>query len=236
MSLTPPPAPPAESAPIPSRRLDNQETFDTKTDAYMGWLSGFRNWLATFSGWLATFVTELNSALAQIPAAVDEATSAAQTAAAASNFRGAWVDLAGSLTMPASVLHDGQYWAMLNDLADVEASVPGIDTANWAPIIDLKDSVVPATGGVMDCLLGDYFTLTVDGNVALSFANTPAKAYSCVLEILHISGTITVPQTAVWANAKIPEFVTGRRHLMFFHRAHTGSGGWIMSALEGSAQ
>lgn len=235
MSLTPPPAPPAASAPIPSRRLDDQETFDTKTDAYMGWLAGFRNWLATFAVWLATFVAELNSALAQIPAAVNEANSAAQAALAASNFKGAWSSLAGALARPASVLHDGQYWMLLNDLLDVAASQPGVDTANWAPMIDLKDAAVPATGGVMDCSKGDTFTLTVNGNVALSFVNVPPRAYDPVLEILHISGTITIPAGAVWANGKVPEFLTGRRHLLFFHRAHTGSGGWIMSALEGSA-
>lgn len=168
-------------------------------------------------------------------AGAESASNAAAVAMAGNHFKGAWSSLAGALNRPASVIHNGQYWMLLNDLLDVAASEPGVDTANWAPMIDLKDAAVPATGGVMDCSKGDTFTLTVNGNVALSFVNVPTRAYDPVLEILHISGTITIPAGAVWANGKVPEFLTGRRHLLFFHRAHTGSGGWIMSALEGSA-
>lgn len=164
-----------------------------------------------------------------------QAADAAAVALASSNFKGDWSGLTGALLRPASVRHNSQYWLLLQDLADVAASQPGVDAASWGELVDLKDGVIPATGGVMNCLLGDYFTLTVAGNVTLSFTNTPTKAYSCVLEILHTSGAITIPAGAVWANGKVPEFVTGRRHLLFFHRAHTGSGGWIMSALEGSA-
>ena len=166
----------------------------------------------------------------------ESASDAMAAALASSNFKGEWSGLTGAIIRPASVRHTSQYWLLLQDLADVSASQPGVDAASWGELVDLKDGVIPATGGVMNCLLGDYFTLTVDGSVTLSFTNTPTKAYSCVLEILHNSGAIAVPSNCVWANGKVPEFVTGKRHLLYFQRAHTGSGGWIMSALEGSAQ
>ena len=186
----------------------------------------------------ATAYANAQEAATQAASAVGasaQAVGAADAAVASSNFKGAWSALTGALSMPASVLHSGQYWLLLQPLLDVAASEPGLDAASWSPLVDLRDNVVPATGGSMDCAAGDYFTITVAGAVTLSFANVPSKAYSCVLEIEHTSGAITVPSGAVWANGKVPEFVTGRRHLLFFHRAHTGSGGWIMSALEGSA-
>lgn len=179
-------------------------------------------------------VSAQESAVAAVQAK-DDAVDATGAALAASNFKGAWSGLTGQLLRPASVLHNSQYWMLLQDLVEVAAYEPGVDAA-WSALVDLKDGVIPATGGVMDCSLGDYFTLTVAGNVSLSFVNTPSRAYSCVLEIMHNSGLITVPANCVWANGKVPEFVTGKRHLLYFNRAHTGSGGWIMSALEGSAQ
>jgi len=46
---------------------------------------------------------------------------------AAFNFLGLWVDQAGALAVPASVYHDDKQWQLLEDLADVTASEPGVD-------------------------------------------------------------------------------------------------------------
>lgn len=63
--------------------------------------------------------------------------SASQTYAAqsgaASNFKGAWVSMTGALAMPASVLHDNKYWALLAPLANVTTETPGA-SASWALI------------------------------------------------------------------------------------------------------
>lgn len=45
-------------------------------------------------------------------------------------FKGKWSDLTGALTTPASVYHDGYYYHLLNNLADVTASEPGV-TVDW---------------------------------------------------------------------------------------------------------
>jgi len=66
------------------------------------------------------------------------AADASKTAAAASevntaalaNFKGAWSALTGALNKPASVFHNGAFWALLNNLADVTTSQPGV-TADW---------------------------------------------------------------------------------------------------------
>jgi hypothetical protein len=55
---------------------------------------------------------------------------AAQAAYINANFKGAWSGLVGALIMPAMVSHAGERWNLLNDLADVTASEPGV-SADW---------------------------------------------------------------------------------------------------------
>ena len=85
MNFTPPPDAPAEAAPIPSRRLDSQEQFDAKSDAYMVWLAGFRTWLATFRGWCVSFLSEIGLAVQQVEDSKAVAQFAANAAAASAS-------------------------------------------------------------------------------------------------------------------------------------------------------
>ena len=74
------------------------------------------------------------SAAASEAAALASKNSAANSeasAAASANFKGAWSSLTGPLNKPATVLHNGDYWELLNDLSDVTTSQPGI-SADWA--------------------------------------------------------------------------------------------------------
>lgn len=48
------------------------------------------------------------------------------------NFKGAWSGLTGALNKPATVSHSGSRWNLLNNLADVTASTPGV-SADWEP-------------------------------------------------------------------------------------------------------
>ena len=233
--MTSPVTPPATPV-VPLYPPLGSATFNADAYAYGTAMPGVVDGINDLVGNAFTNATSAHESALNAQQANESASDAMAAALASSNFTGEWSGLTGALIRPASVRHSSQYWMLLKDLADVAASEPGVDAASWGALVDLKDGVIPATGGVMNCLLGDYFTLTVDGSVTLSFTNTPTKAYACVLEILHNSGAITVPANCVWANGKVPEFVTGKRHLLYFQRAHTGSGGWIMSALEGSAQ
>ncbi|MGX5664185.1 hypothetical protein [Diaphorobacter nitroreducens] len=104
----------------------------------------------------------------------------------------------------------------------------------WRRVALHSDAVV-ATTGPMDCNAGNYFTITVGAATALSFTNVPAGAYACVLEVSHTAGTITLPAGAVWAGGSAPTLQTGKRHLFYFQKSSTGSGGWIVSALANSA-
>jgi len=97
-----------------------------------------------FLGALPTFTTEANALAADVnadeisanAAAVSATASAASASAseanisALANFKGDWSSLTGALNKPASVFHNGAYWALLNNLANVTTSQPGV-SADW---------------------------------------------------------------------------------------------------------
>lgn len=67
-----------------------------------------------------------------LSAAISEGNAAASEAAAqaASNFKGLWSSLTGALNKPATVSHNGAFWVLVNNLANVALSEPGV-TADW---------------------------------------------------------------------------------------------------------
>lgn len=250
--------------------------------------------------------------------AANSATMAAASTASAQTitaFKGRWDSLTGALAMPATVLENGAYWLLLQDLPDVTAVRPGTNAAIWTPqilearalgAVDLNTVVnsgdytaggaltnappgvtsalinvtragdvavqllhdtgagaswvrmasalttapawtawsrisqdntpaIALAGGAMDCSKGTYFTETIGANRTLAFSNIPDGAYACVLEVYHTGGVITLPAGSVWVAGASPTLSTPRRHLFFFQRAFTGSGGWIVSCLPNSA-
>ena len=72
------------------------------------------------------------SAVAAAVSETNAATSEANAAAMA-NFKGLWSALTGPLNKPASVDHNGAFWALLNNLADVTTSQPGV-SADWVVV------------------------------------------------------------------------------------------------------
>lgn len=62
--------------------------------------------------------------------AANSAAASAASAAAASNFKNWWVNLSGPLSMPASVKHNGRFWYLLQNVADVTAHEPA-ENAYW---------------------------------------------------------------------------------------------------------
>lgn len=61
-----------------------------------------------------------------VAAALSEA-----NAAATANIKGTWASQTGAIAKPAAVSHNGAIWALLNNLADVTTSQPGV-TGDWA--------------------------------------------------------------------------------------------------------
>lgn len=85
----------------------------------------------------ASFSTQVTSATNSATAAAASATLAqtAQTLATAlANYKGLWSTLTGALAIPASVFHNGVFWALLSNLANVTTATPGV-SASWTPIL-----------------------------------------------------------------------------------------------------
>lgn len=102
-----------------------------------------------------------------------DAAAFADIAAANANFAGQWSSLTGPLNIPATVFHNGVYWVLLNDLADVTLSEPGVTTDWNTPALDevswtlVSASATLAAGGhyKVDFTAGPL-TLTLDGSAS----------------------------------------------------------------------
>jgi hypothetical protein len=132
MPLPNPGTPPTIAA-LPEAPLRNQDgpTFNNKAAPFVAALDPFGDDVDAVGTWMksAADFTEEQAGFAE-----DSATAAEVSRAAAynvANFKGSWSSLTGALNKPATVLHQGAYWALLNNLADVTASQPGV-TSDWA--------------------------------------------------------------------------------------------------------
>lgn len=129
-TITALPTPPSSSDPV---------NFNSRADGFLGALPVFVTETNTVAGEVQANATDAaGSAASSSAQAVDAAASAsaaaasANTAALTANFKGAWAGLTGALAKPAAVLHNGAYWLLLNNLANVTTSQPGV-TADWQP-------------------------------------------------------------------------------------------------------
>ena len=107
-------------APSPAPQRSDRSTFADRADARLTWED-------------AHLVPELNAAVAQVndnTVICEAGAQAAQVAIASAHFKGAWSTLTGALAVPASVFHNGAFWVLLSDVADVTAKVPGV-AAEW---------------------------------------------------------------------------------------------------------
>lgn len=66
--------------------------------------------------------------------AANNAASASEVAMGATNFKGFWSSLSGALLKPATVKHNGRFWLLLTNLADVAASEPSASNPAWTTL------------------------------------------------------------------------------------------------------
>lgn len=110
-------------APTAPDRAD-RATFSTRATASFAHLKD-----QAVPGFNAVAANVYNNAM---EAATLATTASAQVAlaSAAANYKGPWSSLTGALNMPASVSHNGNYWALNANLANVTTSTPGV-SSNW---------------------------------------------------------------------------------------------------------
>jgi len=73
----------------------------------------------------------VNTAKTDAETAATNAANSEIIALSASNFKTEWSTLTGALNTPASVYHDGAFWQLMTNLADVTASEPSPTNADW---------------------------------------------------------------------------------------------------------
>lgn len=133
-----------------------------------------------------------DAALVSELAAAASATAAAAVALSAANFSGTWASLTGALNVPAAVFHNGAYWMLLNNLANVTTSQPGV-SADWQvvggafPIVPINTNTTAVPGKTY--LMTGACTLTapaISGN---------GKQFGIVVP-LGVTGAIFAPAGA----------------------------------------
>lgn len=162
------PAPPTipNAPPVPNSALD-EPAFDAQFESFLTWLStqvqpgmnaAVENVAINAADTAAAAVTAVQSA--------NNATAASDVSMGAINFKGMWTSLTGALAKPATVKHNGRFWLLLNNLANVTTSQPGV-SADWtsldagAPITQLIASNTTAIAGVRYIIGAAGITLTL---------------------------------------------------------------------------
>lgn len=106
------------SWPVSPSMDDRPDLFDTEAESFLG---HFETW-----------ETEWETFIGQLEQACDNIETNAQLVTSAGNLLGNWSDqISGPATMPTQVYHSSKYWNLLNDIADISASEPGV-SSDWA--------------------------------------------------------------------------------------------------------
>ena len=152
------------------QRGEVADTFTTKANAFVAALSTLESDINAWTTYAqGTFTNDLNAIkdaaqLAETNAETyknaaegfkdsaeeavtdaQEAVSDAQEVEAAfyslQNFKGLWSDLTGAINTPASVKHNGVFWLLLNNLADVTVSEPSTTNTDWTKAKDDVETI-----------------------------------------------------------------------------------------------
>jgi hypothetical protein len=134
MPVTPPPS---VSIPDPDRipqrdGSQDQGAYSDNMDYWAGQLPVSLDDFVDAMEWteIAANQTEVFANNAQTSA--NASATSASSAAAVANFKGLWSGLTGAQLKGISVLHNGAYWVLLNDLANVALSEPSPSNTDWA--------------------------------------------------------------------------------------------------------
>lgn len=160
-------APPTvDSYPEAPQRNQAEAVFVPLANAFVSSLEPRRAQMSDLAGWMNSAASQVeqdalsasqDASSAQL-ARVD-AQSARDAALAVVGFAGKWADLAGTLNTPATVFHQGAYWRLLNDLADVTGSEPANGNADWLFVYsnaELRRKLLDEATLYADFANGDY--------------------------------------------------------------------------------
>ena len=138
-------------APVRGDRLN----FPTVADAFVAALPDFRSQTNAVSTFVEARANEAETAAVGAEESAANASAFADIAGSLAGFAGTWSGLTGGLALPASTYHAGQFWVLLQSVADVAAHEPGVSAA-W---VSFDDGKVDEEGGQATDLTVDGLTL-----------------------------------------------------------------------------
>jgi hypothetical protein len=188
-TITALPTPPSRSDPV---------NFAARGDAFLGALPTFATETNLVASEVNTNATNAATSASTASTAATTAQSAASAASAAANFKGLWNTLTGALNKPASVKHNNRFWLLLNNLADVTLSEPGV-SADWTASdtgTDITQTITTTTTAVAGV------TYLIDAtSIELDLPTTGLSKGDFVgLCLLAVPGTQTVDTGGVKVN------------------------------------
>lgn len=222
--------------------------FDTRADTLYGTsLPAVIAATNTWSGQANAVAVEVNAdsvaAAASAVAAAASSVSASGHAATAltyslnaagsANFMGAWSSLTGALNKPASVSHTGRVWLLLNNLANVTTSEPGV-TADWfaigAVMVDERGSNTELDATAMGLII--KYT---SGTFAQTFASVSELDTGWYVWLKNDgTGDITLDPNGSETISGLTSFVMypGEMRLVVLNEAETGLDSFILNSFE----
>ena len=76
----------------------------------------------------------------------------------------------------------------------------------------------------INCSLGNYFTKTITtGTNTFTFSSVPSQAFSFVLELNQVGGTVAWPASVYWPNNTTPSLLSGRVQVFVFITSDGGT-------------
>lgn len=157
------PVPVAASGAVPD--YNDRATFGARVLAWDLWTRD-----TMVPGVNAAMTNVYSNAVDAYASALGASTSAA-TAQAASAYKGEWSTLTGALNMPASVSHNGFFYALNANLANVATATPGV-AAQWTQIVTQDSALVVVSTTTVTAATGQTLALA---NVAATAVTAPAS-------------------------------------------------------------
>jgi hypothetical protein len=125
------PIPPLPAVPDAN---DGPETFTDDVDQFLGALPSWTDAINASGDYIDAVGVQVDADKAasgeSATAAANSATAAAGSATAAA-YKGLWSAQTGAANKPCSVFHNGSFWALNNNLANVTTQEPSLTNANW---------------------------------------------------------------------------------------------------------
>lgn len=115
--------------PIP-QRTQEPALFSDNVDAFLTFIPDAVDYFDEATTFTDDRAASADSSASAAALSQSSAAASAAAAAASSNYKGEWSSLSGALNKPATVSHNGAFWVLVNNLANVALSEPSV-TADW---------------------------------------------------------------------------------------------------------